>query len=296
MDLIEAAGALGFVAVGVSPCQKPLFFDAFRAWVRAGKNGDMAWLVRHMDIRQDPGRLLDGCRSIVTLAYPYSADRPTTPDGYAAARYTEPGKPDYHDRLRRRAKQLAGFIEADYPGAKTRVCVDSAPLLERSFAYSSGMGFIGKNNMLIVPGHGSYVFLTEILTTVRMPETAAAPMDCRCGDCRRCVDACPTGALERPFSVNATRCLSYQTIEMKQMVDTKTGEKMGRCFFGCDVCQAVCPFNPQERRDGVLLPSLETIQNMDEAAFNATFGKTAFARAGLQKIQGNIQAISGEES
>jgi len=293
MDLFEAAKQLGFVAMGVSPCQRPLFFDPFRAWVAAGKQGDMAWLARHMDIREDPGRLLEGCRSVVSLAYPYSVNRPATPDGYVAARYTEPRRQDYHDRLRESAKQVARLIETNYPGAKTRVCVDSAPLLERSFAYASGLGFIGKNNMLIVPGYGSYVFLAEVLTTARIPGTGHGAIQNPCGDCRRCVEACPTGALEKPFGVDAAKCLSYLTIEMKQMVDEKTGEKMGRCFFGCDRCQEVCPFNPKESREDVSLPPVKSIQTMDEPSFRSVFGKTAFARAGLTKIRGNIAAMTG---
>lgn len=292
MNLIEAAKDLGFVAVGVAPPHRPLFFDEFKEWIEAGKHGEMAWISRHMALREDPTRLIEGCRSVVCLAYPYSASRPATPDGFFAARYTEPRKQDYHRRVRRIAAQLARRIESKYPGAETRICIDSAPILERGFAYSAGIGFIGKNNMLIVPGHGSYVFLAEILTTAHILGGETSPMKSRCGDCQRCVEACPSGALEAPFTIDASKCLSYLSIEMRGLVDRETGKKMGRCFFGCDICQEVCPFNNKEAKNDVCLPFLEEMAKMDEPSFELVLGKTAFARAGLEKIKGNIAALS----
>ena len=124
---------------------------------------------------------------------------PPPATGFTAARYCEPLEKDYHLRLKRRAREISALIRARHPGSRSRVCVDSAPLLERSFAYASGIGFIGKNNMLIVPGHGSYLFLAEVLTTAPIPVPARGPMESLCGPCTRCVEACPTGALEGPF-------------------------------------------------------------------------------------------------
>ena len=114
----------------------------------------MDWMGRHLDLRKNPAKLLEGCQTVISLAYPYSPEKPCTPEGFSAARYSEPHKVDYHDRLRKLAKIMAAAIKQQYPGTKTRVCVDSAPILERSFAYCSGMGFIGKNNMFIIPGYG----------------------------------------------------------------------------------------------------------------------------------------------
>jgi len=289
--LVKRAKSLGFIAVGFSRPGAPLFFDQFRAWIVAGKQGDMNWIGRHMELREDPGKLLEGCRAIVTLAYPYSSKKPFTPDGFASARYTEPGRADYHDRLRKLAKTLAQNIIADYPGTRTRVCVDSAPMLERSFAYASGIGFIGKNNMLIIPGHGSYVFLAEILTTAPLEFLKAETMENQCGSCTLCVEACPAGALEMPFSLNASKCLSYLTIEHGGEVDSETGRKMGDCFFGCDVCQEICPFNDKPALRDISLPSTEEILCMEAKDFEKRFGKTAFARAGLEKVKSNIRAI-----
>ena len=291
MNLIDHAKELGFVALGFSPPEKPLFFDAFCAWIDAEKFGGMAWLKRHQDLREDPKMLLPGCRTIISLAYPYSPAKPLTPEGFTMARYSEPQKKDYHTRLRKKAKRLALRLKESYPNTKARVCVDSAPILERSFAYRAGMGFFGKNNMFIVPGHGSYVFLAEILTTALLSGGDAEPMKDLCGNCTRCLDACPTGALEGPRRLNASRCLSYLTIEYESDFDPKTGEKMGKCFLGCDVCQEVCPFNPVEKSREASLPSMAEFLKMNDGKFETLFEQTAFSRPGLQRIQRNIKAI-----
>lgn len=290
-SFIEEALALGFVAVGFSRPVRPMFFDRFCEWTAAGKQGEMTWLQRNQHLREDPGMLLKGCRTLITLAYPYSSIKPFTEDGFCAARYTEPGRADYHARLRAKAKELARGLPERYPGTRTRVCVDSAPILERSFAYASGIGFLGKNNMLIIPGYGSHLFLVEILTTALLPFSEIEPMKSQCGDCSRCIDACPTGALEAPFSLNASKCLSYLTIEYPGRVDIETGRKMGECFFGCDICQEACPFNKGRDAKGVLLPSTGEILRMEQRGFEEKFGTTAFARTGLAKLKENIRAV-----
>ncbi|MBW2047321.1 MAG: tRNA epoxyqueuosine(34) reductase QueG [Deltaproteobacteria bacterium] len=294
MNLIEQAKDLGFVAIGFSRPGKPIFFDRFSEWISSGRHGDMAWMERHLDIRRDPTRLLKGCRTVISLAYPYSREKPCTPEGFSAARYTEPSKADYHHRLKKLAKVLGRTIREKYPGARIRVCVDSAPILERSFAYSSGIGFIGKNNMLIVPGHGSFLFLGEILTTAPIPHDRSEPMKGPCGTCTRCIDACPTGALEAPYRLDASRCLSYLTIEKKGSIGLDTGQKMGGNFFGCDVCQEVCPFNGETGKRTTALPPIDAILAMTDGEFARTFGKTALARAGLNKIKDNVRNMMKE--
>jgi epoxyqueuosine reductase len=291
MDLTEWAADLGFIAVGVSPAGTPPFFDRLCGWILEGRHAGMAWMERHLRLREDPSRLLEDCRAVITLAYPYARRKPCTPEGVSAARYSEPHKRDYHDRLRKQADILAAGLREAYPGTRTRVCVDSAPIMERSLAYRSGIGFIGKNTQLIVPDHGSYLFLAEILTTAPIPFSVLRPMENRCGACTRCLDACPTGALEAPFRLNAAKCLSYRTIEQKGAQDRATGKKMGDCFFGCDVCQEVCPFNKGPEPGEVLLPPVADFLTMDAETFQQSFGKTALARAGLAKIQSNIRAM-----
>jgi len=288
--LTEKAKALGFIATGFSKPRTPIHLDFFLAWLEDIEVGDMTYLKRNVDIRKHPGQLLDGLQTIISLAYPYPATKPSTPDGYAASRYTAPQKEDYHPRLRRLTKQLCTLIAEAFPTSRSRVCVDSAPIMERSFAVTGGIGFVGKNTMLIVPGHGSYCFLVEILTTAPFQIPPVMEMESRCGTCTKCIEVCPTGALKAPFHIDVSRCLSYLTIEAKHGIDKKVAEKMGNTFFGCDVCQEVCPFNRAEDPT-IALPSTERIVQMSEYDFRRTFGKTAFERAGLNKLKGNIKAL-----
>ena len=293
-SIINESKRLGFICQGFTRPEKPLFFDQFCAWLETGKNGAMSWLGRHLDIRENPQKLLKGCQTLITLAYPYSLEKPCTPDGFTTARYTEPKKIDYHDRLKQLVQSLTSLIVEHYPEGKTRICVDSAPILERSFAYASGMGFIGKNNMLIIPGHGSFLLLVELLTTALLPFSKAEPMENQCGSCTLCLDACPTGALEKPFWLDASRCLSYLTIEHRGPVTSETVRKMGNCFYGCDVCQEVCPFNKVGLSRDLALPTTNEILAMQEKDFKVKFGKTAFARAGLEKVKENIRAVKSQ--
>ncbi len=288
---IDKARELGFIAVGFTRPGTPLHFEFFRRWLKEVEVGDMSYLRKHIDIRWDPTKLLEGTRTIISLAYPYPAGKPSTPDGYAVSRYSVPGQDDYHLRMRRLGKWLSTVASELFPGSLTRVCVDSAPILERSFAEASGIGFIGKNNMLIVPGYGSYCYLVEILTTAQFPIPAFKGHENGCGSCTRCIDCCPTGALEAPFRLDVSRCLSYLTIESKGDIDRDAAGNMGNTFFGCDVCQEACPFNGQER--GIVsLPSTGDILAMTESEFKGTFGRTAFERAGLEKLKSNIRALS----
>ena len=290
---IDRAGDLGFIGVGFSKPGKPLYFERFSSWISDHKNADMSWLERNNELREDPARLLPGCRAIISLAFPYSSQKPVTPDGYSVSRYSQPTMEDYHYRLRTLSCELADIINEIYRGCRTRICVDSAPILEKSFACSSGIGFMGKNNMLIMPGHGSYFYLAEILITEPLEFPQVEPMENQCGSCTLCIDSCPTGALERPFCLDASKCLSYLTIEQKEAIDKEYGTKMGDCFFGCDRCQEVCPFNSDDTSRQVMLPSTDEFLGMDKHDFKERFGNKAFSRAGLEKIKTNIKAMVG---
>jgi epoxyqueuosine reductase len=265
--------------------------DAFLEWVRSERRADMAWLGRNLDIREDPSLLLPGCRTLITLAWPYSSRKPASPDGWTVSRYARPDRPDYHIELKARCRILAAEIERLFPESRNRICVDSAPILERSMAREAGLGFIGKNTMLIVPAVGSYVFLAEILTTAELPVSRPRTVESQCGDCTRCLDACPTGALEAPYRLNASKCLSYRTIEGKGDVGPRDGKRMGICFLGCDLCQEACPLNPGKGSRKVSLPPVRDFFVMDEAAFRRRFGHTALARPGLGKIRSNLEAV-----
>lgn len=287
---IDRAKDLGFIAIGFSEPDTPIYFDFFLHWLREVEIGDMAYLKRNIDFRRNPKRLLDGLNTIISLAYLYPASKPSTPDGYTASRYSTPTEEDYHIRLRRSGKQLCKFINDIFPESHSRVFVDSGPILERSFAVTSGIGFIGKNNMLIVPGHGSYCFLAEIFTTAQFPVPSFKETGNMCGSCTECIDNCPAGALKAPFYIDVCKCLSYLTIESKDDIDKLTARKMGNTFFGCDVCQEVCPFN-RSNLPVVSIPSTDTILGMTELDFKRTFGKTAFERTGREKLKKNIKVL-----
>ena len=287
---INRAKELGFIAVGFSRPRRPIHFDFFMQWLKKVEVGNMHYLKRNTDLRKTPAMLLDGLQTIISLAYPYPANKPSTPDGYTASRYSTPRLEDYHLRLRNSGKELCAFIAEAFPESRSRVFVDSAPILERSFAAMSGIGFIGKNNMLIIPGYGSYCFLSEILTTAPFTISLLKTPENGCGSCTRCIENCPTGALKSPFCIQTSQCLSYLTIESKDCIDKNVAKKMGNTFFGCDVCQEVCPFNKDDIPD-ISLPHTETILKMTESSFEKTFGKTAFQRAGLDKLKGNISVL-----
>lgn len=292
MDVLKKeAENLGFIAMGFSSPGEPLHFDKLAAWVSQGKHAGMSWLERNMDVRRDPSRLLKGCATIISLAYPYPWTRPSTPDGFTVSRYACPEAPDYHHRLKGLCGKLALAVKEAYPGSRTRICVDTAPILERSIAWKAGLGFVGKNTMLILPGYGSYFYLAEILCTAALPREPVRPEENRCGTCTLCVEACPTGALEAPFSLDAGRCLSYLTVEYGGAVSAAAGKRMENCFFGCDRCQEACPFNEGKTGTAISLPDIDAFLSMDEDRFLERFGKTALSRRGLQKIQTNIRAM-----
>lgn len=289
---IEQAKASGTLAVGFSRPSEPLFFDQFLQWLADEKYGKMTWIKNHLETRKNPSLLLPECRTIISLAFPYPLEKPFTQDGFSIARYANPKALDYHQRLKVICRPLLSLLENIYPGCRSRICIDSAPVLERSWAMQAGLGFIGKNNLLIIPGYGSFLYLTEILTTAPMEFAEVRLMENQCGACRQCLDACPTNALEKPFYLNAGICLSYLTVEDRDPLTLSLGEKMGNCFLGCDRCQEVCPFNkPQSHAIRPILPDTAAFLNMDTEEFEDQYGKSALSRAGLEKIKANIRAV-----
>ncbi len=292
-DIISKAHELGFIAIGFSYPQQPVFIDEFKSWINAEKNAGMSWLARNIHIRENPLKLLDHCAAVISLAYPYSSKKPATYDGFTVARYSRPDCEDYHITMRKLCNELVRLIESKCQGSSSRICVDSAPIMERSYGYLSGIGFIGKNNMLIIPEYGSYFFLCEIITTARLDFPEPVLIENQCGDCALCVDSCPGGALERPFQLDASRCLSYLTLECKDHLERSWGKYMGDCFAGCDRCQEVCPFNRGETSRQICLPSTNELLSMNDDAFKRLYGKTALSRPGILKIQENIRVMRG---
>ena len=244
------ARELGFDAVGFARADVSLDRDIerYEAFVAAGMHGEMSWLADHHRARQrvDGEEVLAGAKSVVCLARRYQRppqeERGDADTARTIARYAR-GR-DYHGFLRHRVRRLATFLRAlgtpEQPVHARPLC-DDAPVLERAWAARAGLGFVGKNGMLIVPGVGSMVLLGEVVTT--LPLAPDEPMTERCGTCTRCLDACPTGAFAAPFVLDPRRCISYLTIELRKPVDPELREGLGDHLFGCDDCQTVCPFN-----------------------------------------------------
>lgn len=245
----RAARDLGFVAVGFTGAE-PFPEDAARltAWLAAGHHGDLDYLTED---RTTPATLLAGARTIVAVALPHARDAvPVERLMTQVARYAV-GR-DYHVVLKERLRELADRV-AELAGRAllARACVDTAPLAEHATAARAGIGFTGLNTLTIVPGHGSYVVLGELVLDLALPpDRPAAP---RCGTCTRCLDACPTGAFVGPYVLDARRCISYLTIELRGVIPRELRPLIGTRIFGCDVCQEVCPYN---RTRGTTDPAL----------------------------------------
>lgn len=239
--LRSAALNEGFDRVGAAPVS-PLDPEGarLREFLAGGRHGTMGWLERTADVRLDPAHegMLPGARSVVVMAQRYGAgDDPVGPSPGRVARYAR-GR-DYHNVLRRPLRRLVRLlVEAGYVA---RFSADAQPVYERAWAVRAGLGFIGKNACLIVPGLGSHLVLATLVTSAPLP--VAEPVTERCGDCRSCLDACPTAAFLGPRQLDARRCVSYLTIEHPGAIDDALREGVGTWFLGCDACQDVCPFN-----------------------------------------------------
>jgi len=280
---------LGFSRIGITSVVEPPHHQALGDWLAKGLAGPThTWLARHEPLRRSAAALLEGVASVVMLATDHGLlpDTRGCPPGHGrVARYA--WGDDYHDLLRERVNELATWLEARVPGCRTRGVVDSAPLAERDFAWAAGLGWFGKNTMLISPEAGSYFLLTAFLTDVPLPADAPLETD-HCGTCTACLDACPTRAFPEPGVLDASRCISALTIESREPVSPQLRTAMGDWIFGCDVCQEVCPWNRHapgsgepafQPRRGEATVCLTEVLGLDEQAFNARFRGSAIRRA-----------------
>ena len=250
--LVKSCVDRGFAFAGICAALPTARESEFREWVAAAAHGDMDFLEEYLSERMDPRRLLPGARAMLLVADRYA--RPAGEQSPHAGPLGAPGAAtgriakyaqgrDYHLVVKKRLHALADSLRPEFPGAEFRSFVDTAPVLEREHAARAGLGWVGKHTLLIHPTGGSYFVLGGILTTLDAraePESQAQPD--RCGSCTRCIDACPTGAIT-PYRVEATRCISYLTIERAGAIEPELAGKMGDWLFGCDICQDVCPYN-----------------------------------------------------
>jgi epoxyqueuosine reductase len=288
----EEARRQSFVRVGIATAAAPERFERFRGWIAAGHHAGMKYLETTRETRADPTRLLAGARSVVCLAARHGDTPLAASDGATLARYAS--GPADHGTPRQRAIHVTRAAAARLGDFRYRICVDSTPLAERSFAAAAGVGWIGKNGCLIDSEHGSYLLLAEILTDLDLPPDEPAAE--RCGSCVRCLEACPTGAFLEPGLLDAARCLAYWTIEHRGPIPDGVKEKIGQNVFGCDICQEVCPWNkPVPLTDAAPeeAPTRRQWLEMGPGEWRRRFGATALNRAGRRGLQRNAAASAG---
>ncbi|NLF00326.1 MAG: tRNA epoxyqueuosine(34) reductase QueG [Anaerolineales bacterium] len=312
-DVIQAhAHTLGFDLVGISPAGLPPHLDAYREWLAQGFHGDMGYLARPDRVarRADPTLILPGVCSIVSVGLRYfagelPADIAGAPSRGLIARYAWGN--DYHDVMLGRLEALADTIRAEAgPGTHALAYVDSGALLERSLAVQAGLGFFGKNTCLIHPRMGSWLLLGELLVDVDLEPTLVGHRNVGsvgCGTCRRCIEACPTGALVAPYVLDARRCISYLTIELKGPIPRDLRPLIGNRIFGCDICQEVCPWQRfaqptsdpafQAASAEAAAPMLTTLLSLDETAFQARYRSSPIWRARRRGLLRNAAVALG---
>jgi len=287
----------GFELAGVAPADPPADFARYETWVADGMAGEMRYLTdRRAEVRRDARNLLPSVRSVICVGKHYSA---------LARMVDEPGRaiisryacrPDYHETMRADLERVVARLQQLEP-FDSKICVDTAPLLERSFARLAGLGWIGKNTCLINEPRGSWFFLGEILTSLALESDAPAPD--RCGTCRRCIDACPTGAIaEAGYTLDARRCIAYFNIELRGVIPEEHRAAMGARVFGCDICQDVCPWNStdpvaQAIFSPAINPRLDELASLTADEFRERFGSTPVSRAKYSGLLRNVAVAMG---
>lgn len=290
---------LGFDAVGFARAAR-LDGEAehLRTWLDAGLHADMAWMEGHFDKRVDPTLLVEGAKSVVVVLFAYKPAKVQPADVPQIAKYAYGD--DYHEVIKTKLWDLLARIKEVVPEADGRPFVDSAPVLERAWAERAGLGWIGKNSLLLNRQLGSLTFIGTLMLNLELDYgTHVRPS---CGTCTRCIDGCPTGAIVAPKIVDARRCISYQTIENRGEIPDSLKEPMGNRVFGCDACLDACPWNVKAMahshseltpREAILTYTTEQWQMMDEAQFAAIFRHSAVKRAKLSGFRRNLEVVRG---
>ena len=299
------ANDLGFELVGITPAAQSETIARYRQWIENGYAGKMGYLERHLPLKVDVRQLLAEAKSVISLAMNYyTLDPPKAladaPAHGQISRYA--WGDDYHDVIRQRLSELVDFIkQTAETELKTRVCVDTAPIIEREYAQKAGVGWIGKNTNLIHWRSGSWYFLAEVLINIDL-ESDTAPLRGSCGTCTRCIEACPTDAIIEPNLLDSRLCISYLTIELKESIPKALRPKIGNLIFGCDICQEVCPWNSKavptdepafQPRDGNLTPKLLSLIGMTQQEFSRRFKGSPIKRTKRRGFLRNVLVAIG---
>ena len=302
-EILAQGRAFGFDLVGITSHLIPIHFDAFERWLNAGMAGSMDYL--HKQNRNHLRHVLEDARSVIVVGVGYASENLSDairrdPSRGIIASYA--GGEDYHPWMLSRLEKLAERIRGFAPGLRFRAYVDTGPVLERDFAAQAGLGFIGKNALLIHPQRGSFFFLGVLITNLELP-AGPSPMEISCGNCTRCLEACPTGALVAPYTLDARRCISYLTIEHKGAIPHEFRPLMGNHIFGCDECQLACPWNQKFARPAMIpafqtslerrAPNLAALASLSDKEFKARFEKSAILRTKRRGLLRNVAIALG---
>ncbi len=295
------AKKIGFDLVGIASAEPSKYSSYFRQWLDAGRAGSMDWLADRFEERTDPSKYFPGARSAICVASNYRTDLDPLPAGHGrVARYALGD--DYHIVMKDRLHDLADWLREAVPGTRTRSSVDTAPVMEKELAARAGIGWMGKNTCIINEKIGSFILLGQVLTTLDLPADSSA--DDRCASCNRCIDACPTGAITAPYEMDASRCISYLTIEHRGEIADDLKPKIGNWIYGCDICQDVCPWNRRSPNaaDAAFVPrfptgSLEWKQVLEwsDEEYKTTLKGSAMKRVKLPMFKRNASVV-GENS
>jgi epoxyqueuosine reductase len=293
---------VGFDLAGVADAAPPPELGLFADWLARGYAGEMAYLTSQAERRSDLRVAFPWARSVLSVALQYDSraaySTETPEDRGWIARYA--WGDDYHDVMAALLDRLVGRLQEAFGAFRARRYVDTGPIVERTYAAAAGVGAWGKNTCLLHPELGSWFFLGEVITDLELAPDA--PLPDLCGSCTACLDACPTGALVEPYRLDATRCISYLTIELKGAIPEAQREGVGRHVFGCDICQDVCPWNRKRRgsgppvfapRPGLHAPDLQALAELDGDAFRALFRKSAVKRAKRRGLLRNVAVALG---
>ncbi len=244
--LNEFSHQLGFSHWGQASLHNPISLPFYKTWIDQNKHGEMNYLVEHYPLKENPKLLNERLESCLVFAHPYfphpapMPEQIENPTNLRTALYAQ-GQ-DYHFWLKEKLKKIADQLSQEFPNEVFLCTTDSAPILERDLAYRAGLGWVGKNTCVIHPQRGSFFLIGEIATSLKLTENIELTHDF-CGNCTRCIDICPTKAIEAPRVLNATKCISYLTIESRQVPPLELRSAIGDHFFGCDLCQTICPWN-----------------------------------------------------
>ena len=291
---------LGFQKIGIARAEalEPEG-TRLKGWLGRSYHGEMAWIEREPEKRADPRLILPNAKSVVCVAMNY----------YTPFEHDAPGKisryawgDDYHDAVKEKLRELLGWIVAEVPNAGGKVCVDTAPVMEKAWAVRAGIGWLGKHSNVITQDLGSWVFLGEILLDIELEYDAAA-ID-HCGSCTACIDACPTGAITEPFVVDSNRCISYATIELRSdELPADVAANLNGWLYGCDICQDICPWNRFEKpteearflpRHGETSLDLEAVEVLTPETYAERFRRSAMKRTKLAGLKRNAAALRME--